>query len=111
MTENNKKIPVIIIGIVIGEYHSITFSPSSVFASLYLVFIASILGYCAYIYAISKLPVSFVSTHSYINPLIALILGWFLLDEKVTIHIGFAAVLIITGVMLVRKGSQNVENE
>lgn len=93
-----------IVGLSIGELESFTFTADSLLAYLYLLIIASVLGYGSYIYAISKLPVSFVTTYAYINPVIALFLGWLVLDEKLNIWIGVSAVIILTGVWLVQKG-------
>ncbi|MBI9072034.1 MAG: EamA family transporter [Melioribacteraceae bacterium] len=94
-----------VLGLSLGEFAEFSFTTESLYAFLYLVFVASIFGYGSYIYAISQLPVSFVSTYSYINPIIALILGWFVLDEPLSIEILFAAVVILLGVYLVKMGS------
>ncbi|MFN3694112.1 MAG: EamA family transporter, partial [Ignavibacterium sp.] len=72
----------------------------------YLIVFGSILGYGSYIYAIEHLPLSLVSTYAYINPIIAVFLGWLVLDEKLNLYMILAAVLIIAGVMLVKKGSE-----
>ncbi len=92
-----------IIGLLLGEQQRFVFQTNSFLAFLYLVFIASILGYGAYIYAVTNLPISLVSTHSYINTILALFLGWFLLDEQINIKIIIAAIIIIFGVILVKK--------
>lgn len=96
-----------IVGLSIGELDSFSFTPDSLIAYLYLLIIASVLGYGSYIYAISHLPVSFVTTYAYINPVIALFLGWIILDEKLSILIGVSAVIILTGVWLVQKGTRS----
>jgi len=46
-----------------------------------------------------------ISTYAYINPIIALILGWYILNEDLSINILFAAALIFSGVMMVQKGN------
>ena len=43
---------------------------------VYLVIFGSIVGYSAYIYALDQLPVSIVTIYNYINPIVALFLGW-----------------------------------
>ncbi len=99
-----------IVGLSIGEWSAFHFTPDSLLAYLYLLIIASVLGYGSYIYAISHLPVSFVTTYAYVNPVIALFLGWLVLDEKLNVLIGVSAVVILTGVWLVQKGIKSAQN-
>ena len=72
-------------------------------AMLYLVTFGSIVGYSAYLYALNSLPVSVVSIYNYINPIIAVLLGWLFYRE----HVGwreFAAMAVIfAGVALVKR--------
>jgi len=89
----------------IGEFSSITFTTESLSAFIYLVVAGSLIGYASYIYAIAHLPVSFVTTYAYINPIIALFLGWLVLNETLDFTIIIAAVIILAGVILVKKGS------
>ncbi len=93
-----------IIGISIGELPQFHFQSDSFLALLYLIFVGSFLGYTSYIYAIKHLPVSFVSTYTYINPVIALFLGWLILDESLNLRIMVAALIILAGVSIVRYG-------
>jgi drug/metabolite transporter (DMT)-like permease len=65
----------------------------------------SIFGYGSYIYAIEHLPLSLVSTYAYVNPVIALFLGWVFLDEQLNIFTVLASAVIIFGVVLVKIGS------
>jgi drug/metabolite transporter (DMT)-like permease len=95
----------ILIGISIGEVSQFRLTQDSVLALIYLITIGSVIGYGSYIYAINHLPLSLVSTYAYINPLIALFLGWLILDEKLSWNIILSAVLILAAVMLVQKGS------
>jgi drug/metabolite transporter (DMT)-like permease len=77
---------------------------------VYLIVFGSFVGYGSYIYALSKLPLSFVATSTYINPVIALFLGWLILDEKLNVLVGVAAAAIIVGVFIVKQGSMNPKN-
>jgi drug/metabolite transporter (DMT)-like permease len=94
-----------ILGISLGESSSFHFSQDSLIAFVYLIIFGSIIGYTSYIYAVAHLPVSLVSTYAYVNPIIALFLGWFVLNEKVTIEIFMAAAIILAGVALVKRGT------
>jgi drug/metabolite transporter (DMT)-like permease len=95
----------IILGTVLGEYTGLHFTQSGLLSLAYLIVMGSIFGYGSYIYAIEHLPLSLVSTYAYVNPIIALVLGWILLNEQLNIFILLASVVIITGVVLVKIGS------
>jgi len=94
-----------ILGFSIGEFEHFIFTTDSLIAFSYLVFIASMAGFAAYMYAIDHLPLSFVTTYAYVNPVIAIFLGWLILDENISIEMIFAIVIIFVGVAIVKKGS------
>ena len=98
----------LILGISLGELQNISFSSSGIAALVYLIIAGSIFGYGSYIYAIEHLPLSLVSTYAYINPVIAVFLGWLVLDEKLNLMIGIGAAIIILGVILVKQGSKKI---
>ena len=77
-----------------------TWSLRSSFAVIYLAIFGSVIGYVAYNYALSQLPSTKVSIITYANVVVALLLGWLILDEKLTLKIIMAAVLIISGVVV-----------
>ncbi|GBD88206.1 putative inner membrane transporter YedA [bacterium BMS3Abin03] len=93
------------LGLILGEYNNFHLTQNGFYAIAYLIIFGSIFGYVSYIYAIHHLPLSLVSTYAYINPVIALILGWYFLDENLSTNILFAAGLIFIGVTLVKKGN------
>jgi len=94
-------------GAVLGEFPSFGFyNQESVLAFTYLMIFGSLFGYVAYIYAISHLPVAFVTTYAYINPVIAIFLGWLVLNEGLNAVIIAAAIIILSGVYLVQRGTQ-----
>ena len=99
-----------ILALFLGEFTHLSFTTNSLLAFGYLIVFGSLFGYTFYIYAIAHLPVSFVSTYAYINPIIALFLGWLILDESITANIIFAAFIILVGVMLVKKGSDKTNS-
>jgi drug/metabolite transporter (DMT)-like permease len=80
-----------------------TANTSSLLGLLYLVTIGSLLAYSAYVFAISKLPPTQVSVYAYINPIVAVALGWLLLNEKMTINVVTGTLITIAGVYLVNK--------
>jgi drug/metabolite transporter (DMT)-like permease len=99
----------IVLGFFLGEGSEFHLAGNGLWAFVYLTLIGSIFGYGSYIYAISHLPLSLVSTYAYINPIIALFLGWLVLDERLDMIILISAVIIIVGVLLVKQGSK-IEN-
>jgi drug/metabolite transporter (DMT)-like permease len=96
----------LILGTILGEFNQLSFSSDGLLALIYLIIAGSIFGYGSYIYAIEHLPLSLVSTYAYINPVIAVFLGWLFLDEKLNLMIGIGAVVIILGVILVKQGAK-----
>jgi drug/metabolite transporter (DMT)-like permease len=78
-----------------------TWSSRSVFAMIYLALFGSVVGYVAFSYLITQLPSTKVVVLSYINLVVALFLGWLILDEKITSRIIIAAAFIISGVLVV----------
>lgn len=92
-------------GLLLGELPQLTFERNGLLALAYLVIIGSFVGYTSYIYALAKLPLSLVATYAYINPVIALFLGWLILDETLTFQTAVAAAVILAGVFIVKKGT------
>jgi drug/metabolite transporter (DMT)-like permease len=95
-----------ILGLLLGEASAVSFHMNGLISFFYLVLIGSMFGYGSYIYAIEHLPLSLVATYAYINPIIALFLGWLVLDEKMNLTIIIAAVIIILGVIIVKQGAK-----
>ena len=95
----------ILLGAVLGEFSGLHYTDSGLGSLAYLIVFGSIFGYGSYIYAIEHLPLSLVSTYAYVNPIIALVLGWIFLNEQLNIFILLASVVIIAGVVLVKIGS------
>jgi drug/metabolite transporter (DMT)-like permease len=67
----------------------------------YLIVFGSLLAYTAYSYLLANAPISLVGTYAYVNPGVAVLLGWLILDEHVTWQILFGGAVIILGVALV----------
>jgi len=68
---------------------------------VYLAVFGSVVGYVAYSYLMTQMSSTKVSGLSYVNVVVALFLGWFILDETITPRIILAASLIIGGVFIV----------
>ncbi len=70
----------------------------------YLVVFGSLLAYSAYSYLLANAPISLIGTYAYVNPVVAVLLGWLILDEHVTWQILLGGAVIILGVALVVSG-------
>jgi drug/metabolite transporter (DMT)-like permease len=76
-------------------------STDSLLAFLYLVFVGSLVGYTAYIYILSHATAAQVATYAYVNPVVAVFLGWLLLDEALTARTLAGAAIIVAAVALI----------
>jgi drug/metabolite transporter (DMT)-like permease len=92
-------------GTVRGEWSELFFTTRTSLALIYLSTIGAIGGFVAYTYALRHLEVSFVSLYAYINPVIAVALGVFFLNEPFTPRMAAAALLVFAGVAVVRRAS------
>jgi drug/metabolite transporter (DMT)-like permease len=93
-------------GVVAGEPWRVDvsgFSTESVLAWLYLALIGSALAFTAYTWLLRNAPLSRVATYAYVNPVVAIALGWLILDETVTgITIAGAAVVVLAVAIVVQ---------
>ncbi|HRO42979.1 MAG TPA: EamA family transporter [Flavipsychrobacter sp.] len=89
----------------IDDYSNMNFfHPEVIWPMLYLIVFGSVLAYTAYMFALKELPVGIVTMYAYINPLVAVLLGYFALSEPLTWFTALAFVSIVTGVYLVNYG-------
>ena len=64
-----------------GDVHSAELSGRSIFGLLYLITFGSLLAFTSYAWLLQNAPISKVSTYAYVNPVVAIALGWLILDE------------------------------
>jgi drug/metabolite transporter (DMT)-like permease len=83
-----------------------TWTWRSTWALLYLVVFGSIVGYSAFIYIMEHLPVAIVTTYNYVNPVVAMILGWLFYREPFGIKEAAAMLIIFVGVAIVKWTTQ-----
>ena len=72
----------------------------------YLVIIGSVIAFGAYIYALKRLPATLVSIHSYINPIVAILIGTILMNEALTTFIFIGTIVTLIGVYIVKNSFQ-----
>lgn len=70
----------------------------------YLAIFGSLISFTAYMWLIHNTSAAAVATYAYVNPLVAMLLGWLMLDERLNPRTGFATLLILGGVVLLQRG-------
>jgi drug/metabolite transporter (DMT)-like permease len=94
-----------------GKYVNLTEAgQSSWLVLLYLIVFGSLVAYSAYVFAISKLPPTLVSVYAYINPIVAVGLGWLLLSEKMNVNMLIGMLITLAGVFLVNREFKKVKS-
>lgn len=73
----------------------------------FLVLISSVFTFIAYLYALQHLPTNLVSVYAYINPIVAVLCGWVIFDEKLTPFIVTGMLVTIFGVYMVNQAFQS----
>jgi drug/metabolite transporter (DMT)-like permease len=84
----------------LGQVHLERVSTSSVLALVYLIVFGSLVGYTAYTWLLRVAPLSLVSTYAFVNPVVAVALGWVILGEPITVRTLVAGAVIIAAVAL-----------
>ena len=101
----------LVISPVADDYsHIELFNKEGLIALAYLTIFGSVLAYAAYMYALSKLPVGIATIYAYINPLVAVLLGYFAMQEPLNVYTLLAFVTIILSVFFVNKGYRKAHN-
>ena len=99
------------ISYVSGNFMPYTEVPSEAWLSIgYLILVGSVIAFGAYIYALKRLPATQVSIHSYINPIVAVLLGDLLMNEELTIYIVLGTLVTLVGVYLVNNSFKKQVN-
>jgi drug/metabolite transporter (DMT)-like permease len=75
-----------------------SFSGASLSALAYLITIGSLLAFTAYVWLLQNAPISKVATYAYVNPVVAIFLGWLILSERITPTIIVGAAVIVAAV-------------
>ena len=95
-------VTVALVGTALGEWASWHLSARGVGAMAYLVLFGSIVGYSAYSYALRHAPATIVGTYAYVNPVIAVLLGWLLLREPIHARTFGAMSMILVAVVWIQ---------
>jgi drug/metabolite transporter (DMT)-like permease len=76
-------------------------SAKSWFAWGYLVVFGSVVAFTSYVWVLNSAPISLVSTYAFVNPVVAVFLGWLILSETVTLAIVLGGAVAVAGVAVV----------
>jgi drug/metabolite transporter (DMT)-like permease len=93
---------VALVGTILGEWPAWHLSARGIGAIAYLVVFGSILGFSAYSYALRHASATIVGTYAYVNPVIAVLLGWLLLHEPVGGRTFIAMAMILGAVLWIQ---------
>jgi len=94
-----------------GELHQFSWSNVSteaIMAVAYLITFGSLIGYMSFVFLMSVRPPSIVGTYAYVNPVVAVFLGWMFAHEQITWHQIIALVIILTGVIIVNFSKEKI---
>lgn len=94
------------IGTLGGEWQRFQFSWPGFGAIAYLIVFGSIIGFTAYVYVLRHLPATIAGTYAYVNTVVAVLLGWLVLDEAITGRTLVSMAVVITAVVWVKAASR-----
>jgi drug/metabolite transporter (DMT)-like permease len=78
-------------------------------ALLYLIVFGSVITFTAYNWLLEHYSPTLVATHTYVNPVVAVVLGWVYGGEALTLRVGMAAVMVVAAVVLVDRGTNRLQ--
>ncbi|MDP9192797.1 MAG: EamA family transporter [Acidobacteriota bacterium] len=96
---------VTVVGFAIGEASRFSLTPRTFAALAYLTVFGSIIAYSAYVFALAHLRTTITALYAYVNPVVAVFLGWLILAEPLTAMSIMAMIVILAGVALVQTAS------
>src|SRR6202048_672347 len=104
----------LIAGTVVGEsrsFHFAAVSQRSWLALAYLTLFGSVIAFTAYNWLLEHYSPTLVATHTYVNPIVAVLLGWLLAHEAVTLNVVLAGAMVIGAVVLVDRGMTRLQQD
>ncbi|HYL83487.1 MAG TPA: EamA family transporter [Candidatus Angelobacter sp.] len=100
-------VQLLLVGTIAGEYRGFSVASVSLRSWLslgYLIVFGSVVAFTAYNWLLEHYSPTLVATHTYVNPIVAVLLGWLLVGEAVTLNVVIAAVMVIGAIVLVDRG-------
>ena len=93
-----------------GEFHGLHWSAisgRSILGLAYLIVFGSIVAFTSYTWLLQRCPPALVATHTYANPVVAVLLGWLLAGEALTLRVVVASIAILGAIVLIRRGERS----
>jgi len=90
-----------------GEFHGLQWaaiSLKSILGLAYLIVFGSIVAFTSYTWLLQRCAPALVATHTYANPVVAVLLGWLLAGEALTLRVVVASIAILGAIVLIRRG-------
>jgi len=90
--------------LITGDFSRVNLSAISThswIAFVYLIVMGSFVGFSTFVWLIKNVPPALAATFAYVNPVVAVFLGWWLLDETLNARTAVATIIIITSVVII----------
>lgn len=107
-------ISLLVFGTLMGDWGKLELthvSPKAVISLVYLVMFGSLIGFTAYMWLLKHTAPTKAATYAYVNPIVAVILGWWLNHEPLSWRTAIAAAVIVTGVVFITRGAKPAESK
>lgn len=104
----------LLVGTAVGEYRGFSFASVSLRSWLalgYLILFGSVVAFTAYNWLLEHYSATLVATHTYVNPIVAVLLGWLFASEAVTLNVLLSTAMVIGAVMLVDRGMARLQTD
>ncbi|RZK45385.1 MAG: EamA family transporter, partial [Pedobacter sp.] len=101
----------VLLALVLGEWDVFRVedvTPKAWGGLLFMVVMGSIMAYMAFNWLVTVQPPAIVSTHTYVNPVVAIFAGWLLANERITLYQGISLAIVLAGVILAQTGKIKV---
>jgi drug/metabolite transporter (DMT)-like permease len=105
-------VQLLLVGTAVGEYRGFSFASvtwRSWLALGYLILFGSVVAFTAYNWLLEHYSPTLVATHTYVNPIVAVLLGWLFAGEVVTLNVLLSTAMVIGAVMLVDRGMARLQ--
>src|SRR6202521_1972645 len=105
-------VQLLLAGTVGGEYRGFSFASVALRSWLalgYLILFGSVMAFTAYNWLLEHYSPTLVATHTYVNPIVAVLLGWAYAGESVTLQVALAAAMVVLAVVLVDRGTSQLQ--
>jgi drug/metabolite transporter (DMT)-like permease len=96
-----------VVGLAMGEAHDLApgcLTPGAIASFFYLLVVGSFIGFIAFNWLLGHASVALTGTYAYVNPVVALLVGWLLANETPSVAVVAGIAVILSGVALVRLG-------